>query len=197
MDSVGRVQRVLLVFFRLLAVVGFFDLSLDLPHLPLDVDRTGAVVAADLHAFVTHLLQVVVLAFVGIGRRGGGGADVDPNVFLFTLPADLAERVEIEVAMLVVGFRAPADVVDAVGDGEDGRPAIEDVFPEPCQAAGRGIAAEADVEEADLALGVAEEGVVLDELSVGAGGGDAVAEEGDGVTVLEGEVVAVESGCRK
>ncbi len=90
--------------------------------------------------------------------------------------------------VLVVGLGAPADVVDAVGDGEHGGAAGEDVALEPGQAAGRGVAAPAGVDEADLPGGVAEQRVVLDDLAVGPRGGDAVAEEDDGVAVADGEV---------
>src|SRR5205814_22545 len=50
------------------------------------------------------------------------------------------------------------------------------------------VAAAPGVDEPDLAVGEPQQGVVLDDLPVGAGGGDAVAQEHDRVAVAEGEV---------
>ena len=51
-----------------------------------------------------------------------------------------------------------------------------------------GVAALAGVDEAHVTVREADERVVLDDLGVAAGRGDAVAEEGDGVAVPQGEV---------
>ncbi len=94
-----------------------------------------------------------MLGFVGVARGDRGGADEDAHVMRFALLDDAADGVEVFLLMLGVGFGAPADVVDAVGDSEDGCAAVEDVFLQARQAAGGGVAAPASVDESDLRAG--------------------------------------------
>jgi hypothetical protein len=105
---------------------------------------------------------------------------------LLALGHDLADRVEIQLAMLVIGLGAPADVVDAIGDDQEGRAAVENVAREAFESARGGVAAPAGVDEAHLALRIAQERVGFDDAATGAFGGDGVAEEYDRVAVAEG-----------
>ena len=84
-----------------------------------DVDRPFAGVAGDLHPVVAHLLQEIVGCLSGSAPVAARRADEDADFLRFLHCCDdAADAVEIDLAMLVVGLAAPADVVDAVGDGE-------------------------------------------------------------------------------
>src|SRR5262245_56013242 len=147
-----------------------------------------AVLPGQRESLVAHPLQEVRLGLARVGRRDRGGSDGGAQAALPARRYEATDRVEVDLFVLLVRPQAPADVVDAVGDREHSRRVREDIAFEPLQPARRRVAAPAGVDEAHLALGVAQERVVLDVLAVGAGGRDAVAEEDDGVAVLQGEV---------
>lgn len=95
--------------------------------------------------------------------------------------------------MGVVRPGTPSDVVDAEGYRENGRSLGKHVTFEPGEAGVGRVAALAGVDETYATLREAHERVVLDDLGVTAGGGDAVAQEGERVAVAQGEIGAPES----
>src|SRR5262249_36827074 len=80
------------------------------------------------------------------------------------------------------------------GDRENSHLVSEDIAVQPLPPAGSRVATDSDVDELDLPVGEPEQRIVLDNLAVDAGGGDAVAQERDRVAVTEGKVVGP---CRR
>lgn len=196
MDAVLGMHAGVLGFIGLV-VVRSQDATLDIAHRTLHVDRPGALGFGQSQSFVAHVLEKALLGAV----RGFGGdsrrADVDTNAALLASIDQLADRGEVFLFVAFIRFEAPADVVDAVSDGEDGCARVEDGALQAVERGFDGFAALAGIDEADLAFGKAQQGVGFDHFAVVAGGGNAVAEEDDGIAVAESKVRAAADGEAK
>src|SRR6478752_9787574 len=126
-------------------LVCFQNPFLTASHAALDVDGLPSERSGKGHSFIAHLLQVTDFSLGWVFGSNGCRTNEDADISLLASFDNAADAIQIGLFVLLVRLGTPADIVDAVGDGQHRCPVREHVPFEPLESPCSGISTDASI----------------------------------------------------